>query len=219
MMAPVMGDGTATRIGVLVIVAGMVIGCGRRGFEASERDGGGGGSDGGAFDGGPVGDASAACLAGCEGGVCQGDTCVFPCSDGCPDPVVCPPGLPCAVDCVLLGSCSGGVDCAGATTCTVQCSGRESCAGAVSCGDAQVCDVDCISRGTCAGGVDCATSDCDVACTGQDSCVPGVECGDACACDVVCNTAGACEGGTVCPGGCDDGLGCSSALDGCDACE
>src|SRR5262245_56376963 len=47
------------------------------------------------------------CVAACAGGTCVAGVCVVTCEpvDSCPERIVCPPGLPCRVDCIGRGSC------------------------------------------------------------------------------------------------------------------
>ena len=77
---------------------------------------------------------------------------MFPCYDAgaCNGTTVtCPPGIPCAVECVENGTCDHGVDCTKATACRVSCIGDTTCQ---------------------TNPVACTGFSCDVACTGAGSC-------------------------------------------------
>ena len=96
-------DGGPSEAGVLPDGAPITDG------EVPLGDAGDAGSKDSAVDANP-----ANCVAGCDGGSCDGGTCVFSCGvNGCQGaPVVCPPGIPCAVECSGEGACNKGVDCA-----------------------------------------------------------------------------------------------------------
>jgi len=161
------------------------------------------------FDAQPIFDASldvnpANCLAVCEAGTCNdAGACVFDCNGSgtaCPtnQPVVCPPGVPCEVNCGAQGSCNRGVDCSQASRCTVACNGQSSCTdNPVRCsGDS--CVVGCSGADSCDRGVVCDAGSCTLGCSGQSSCIGlPVECyGNSCT--VQCVGSGACNRGVTC---------------------
>lgn len=215
---------------IWLTVALAALACGRLGFEQSPalddggdggRGDGGRGEDGGAtvdgagsrFDAAP----SAACLAACPTGVCDGDTCVFQCGAAdCPE-VICPADLPCRVACPEADSCPGPIDCSAAASCEVSCAGRFACAGLIDCQGTAQCRVDCSAQDTCGGPIECGTGDCDVTCLGARSCDGAIDAAGACAADVTCSGSQTCPSVT-CPSGCQDDPGCSSAMAGCDQC-
>lgn len=219
------------RIAVLVALG---CGCGITVVGALEPDGGAadGGSEAGAQlpDGGSVPDAMEAdsgdtiidivpldasfdvnpanCAAGCDGGVCDGGWCTFTCgaSQCLNAPVVCPPGIPCAVACNAKGSCDKGVNCGAATACDVRCNGDTTCINdKVTCSGV-ACTITCSGNGSCTQGVECDAGLCAIGCTGTSSCVNStVECrGETC--QVVCGN-GAGKG----KGSCDQGVTCIEA--------
>jgi hypothetical protein len=112
-------------------------------------------------------------------------------------PVVCPAGIACTVQCGNNDDCSR-VDCSKATGCTVVCSGVGACGGAVTCG----------------------SGPCSVSCTGNNSCAGGVACGSSCRCNVTCGGNNSCATPATCPGAlCDTGLGCTPLAGGaCNTC-
>lgn len=154
-------------------------------------------ADPAAADTGP--DALFTCPVGCTR--CDADTCVIECalSDGCPDPVVCPAGLPCRVECTGKNSCNGGIDCSSASDCLINCIGNDSCQALITCG-VPPCRVNCTETATCTGGIDCAAScKCDTVCAGDLSCsipptCPSAQCTD--------SGSGECDSS---PGPCHDG--------------
>src|SRR5690606_2407453 len=126
-----------------------------------DDDGGGGGPgviDGGGSIGGNPADAGADSgtpvtqpdadvpmgpCAGCPGPCNPFEGCTINCGPGkCMSEVVCPPGIPCTVDCQAPGSCSAGIDCTQASECTITCDGNNSCNGSIACGEG-ACSVDC----------------------------------------------------------------------------
>lgn len=121
------------------------------------------------------------CAAVCDKGSCDdAGTCVITCDGGAGScaqnvPVVCPPGVPCQVDCTGSSSCNRGVDCTQASRCTIDCSGPNSCQG---------------------GAVACTGDSCRVVCSGQTSCNQGVSC-DAGNCILRCTADNACQGNPV----------------------
>jgi hypothetical protein len=183
------------RAALLVLAA-----CGRLGFEpapteSTTTDDSGTGDDAMQTDAMRPDVMPAACTAStCPApATCMAGVCTFQCNLFNCDNVECPPGMPCDVQCMgnlVMPVCTGMVDCGDATACTVTCSGLGSCSGSIRCGTGK-CDVTCAS-GACSGSVDCS---------------------DACECDVTCN---ACTN-VMCPMGCTDGNGCTSA-GACDQC-
>jgi hypothetical protein len=157
----------------------------------------------------------------------------FTCGDG-----------PCTVDCASDDSCMGAVcegagglcdvTCSGDLSCfevdcfhgpcSFHCSGANSCGGIVVCSnEVEPCQITCDGSNTCGSLVECGPGPCDIDCVGPDSCnveSDPLDCSTSCACDVTC-ADDACQGDQLlCPAGCDvlpDG-GCTSAIDGCDAC-
>jgi hypothetical protein len=226
----------------LAVFVALGCGCGITvvGVLDPDRDGGTGGSEAGASlpDGGFVPDAPATdsgdtiidivpldasfdvnpanCAAACDGGVCDGGWCTFTCGPAqCQNaPVVCPPGVPCAVACNANGSCSKGVNCGAATACDIKCKGDTSCINdKVTC-TGVACTVKCSGNGSCNQGVECDAGLCAIGCTGGTSCINGaVQCrGDSC--QVVCG-----DGVGKGKGSCNQGVSCIEAKS-CDiACQ
>jgi hypothetical protein len=186
------------------------------------------GLEDGGDDAGPAGDASdaavdPACGAGCvgTGRSCDAGACVVTCPPGgagtCMNTVVCPPGVPCVVDCADLKACEG-TSCGDASACTFNCPSRDACrytscgsaktcsyacrnensCRAISCGMAESCVIDCADAGeACKENIDCpnrADSTCDVRC-GTQGCGSNIEC---CA-DAGCMVSG---NGTAVPVAC-----------------
>lgn len=154
----------------------------------------GGDDQGGDQGGDDAGLPDAAVVGGCDEscpGQCESDgTCHVRCGDdrgggggtpACPERVVCPPGIPCRVDCGGADSCGGGVDCSQATSCGIECTGDGSCGGALECGGGS----------------------CDIRCTQDETCQGGIDCQDSCFCSVQCDGEGACQPEATCPAGCD----------------
>ncbi|AKV02106.1 Tryptophan synthase alpha chain [Labilithrix luteola] len=129
----------------------------------------------------------ASCADHCDGGTCVDGVCTLTCAaNQCTTaPVVCPDGIPCAVECGQ-NACSHGVDCAGATACKVTCSGSSSCTGEKVRCSGSTCSITCSGNNSCNHGVDCDAGTCDVQCTGSTSCRgEAVNCnGDVCS--IVC---------------------------------
>ncbi len=129
----------------------------------------------------------------CTGGTC--DSAGFCVITGGGEPVHCPPGLKCRVNCTG-GKCKMGVFCDGATACVITCTGKDACKDhAVDCGNASTCNVECNGDRACEGSpsqpVQCRASLCEVHCNGDNACKAGVSgsrCGVEC-----CNSA--CAGG------------------------
>ena len=216
------------RIVLAAALGAVLVACGLGAVGTLAGDAGNGGPDGGdgtAGEGGrdaseeglevfldaqPIFDAAldtnpANCLAVCDAGVCDGGTCVIACRGGNPCPpdqqVVCPPGVPCEVDCIAANSCNRGVDCTQATRCKIGCIGDNTCAeNKVLCtGDS--CVVDCKGPTTCNRGVACDAGSCIIRCTGSDSCHENkIECYSD-TCSVQCgNGQTACNRGVTCVG-------------------
>ena len=165
------------------------------------------------------------CLASCpEGGVasCDAGWCVFDCKDDrvCMDRVICPPGIPCAVQCGAKNSCANGVDCMSGSACRITCDGESSCdTKPIGCSGLG-CQVDCTGTQACHEGVSCDASTCAINCTGSDACHDGttqctgesctIRCGTAnkkemtppCDHNVVCDTTKLCDIGCIGDGTC-----------------
>lgn len=129
----------------------------------------------------------ATCAAHCDGGTCVDGVCTLTCaaSECTTAPVVCPDGVPCAVECGQ-NACTHGVDCAGATACKVTCSGSGSCTGEKVRCSGSTCSVTCSGSNSCNHGVDCDGGTCDVQCTGTVSCRGEAVTCNADVCSIVC---------------------------------
>jgi len=146
------------------------------------------------------------CLAGCDGGTCDAGWCVLDCATAgtCTnDRVVCPPGIPCEVDCKGQGSCAQGVDCTAASACRIDCSGLGSCINQpVEC-SGLACKIDCLGNGSCTKGVSCDAGTCAIACLGDGTCTNAPVTCNANTCTVRCGVAGdvgkdSCSKGVTC---------------------
>jgi len=163
-------------------------------------------SDAGAADAAPLDDGGAPADTGPDAFVCPPQcsscalgVCVMDCTPqgSCGTRVVCPAGMPCAVQCGD-SACGAGVDCSSATDCRIDCTQPLSCGGHLSCGDGP-CRVQCSGVGACTGGIDCDNScKCDVLCTGTGTCTPAAQCNG--------------------PNQCDTGKGCTSSPNPCHSC-
>jgi hypothetical protein len=158
-----------------------------------------------------------------EGGTCVGEAgnqCSISCASGgsCPS-VVCPPGIPCLVDCTGSGSCSGGVNCAdasscntvcgasncgpiacGGSSCTVLCQGQGACTSTIDCTATNSCTIDCIGQGACVGAIHSTAQNTSVSCQQPDTCGQPITCTGT-NCQVFCAGSGACASGECCDAG------------------
>jgi hypothetical protein len=103
-----------------------------------------------------------------DGGTCDGATCVITCATtgACPSAMVCPPGVPCHVQCTAKQACRS-----------------------VSCGDASACEIDCVGERACDGNVLSNSETSAIACNGKEACHGNVTCnGDTCA--ITCSVEG-----------------------------
>lgn len=126
------------------------------------------------------------------GGRCEGQRCVFDCSDtaSCAGgQIICPPGSDCEVRCGTY-ACADNVICRGGARCAIRCEGMLSCAAEIICnGD---CDVECVGPRACAGGIGGTPRSLELECSGALSCAGNTQCqGPRCA--VECSGAQACQ--------------------------
>lgn len=181
-------------------------------------DGGDSAADAGAVD-------ASLCAQRCtmEGGICEpgadgGEQCSVYCNTTNPcTAVVCPPGIPCFVDCTGENACSGGIDCSGASSCSIACGASSNC-GTISCGGddcrilcqtvngctgniectaVQSCDIQCAAAGTCAGTITSGAQNTMVACSQPGTCAGTIVCGGS-QCSVDCDTPTSCANGECC---------------------
>ena len=172
------------------------------------------------------------CLLGCEGGTagtmgCDAGTCVIRCDNNeCQnEPVVCPPGIPCAIDCAGQNSCKGGLDCTQASRCAVGCTGQGSCQNnpidctgdscSITCtGQANACNVPircdagdclirCLENDTCQNNpIGCTSDSCRILCgssknKGTRACGGPINCAATTSCDIQCRANDSCQNGAI----------------------
>lgn len=163
-----------------------------------------GGGDAGTDTGLDGGDGASGCEPACTGPgrSCDGDTCVVRCSDGgapCTG-VVCPPGVPCRVECSVDSACSG-VSCGEATRCELRCTATDACKNGLDCASAQSCTVVCTPGSPgCATDIRCPRpvgSKCQLTC-GQSGCGGNVVCCSQNECLVSGSIGGRSEPGGYC---------------------
>jgi hypothetical protein len=161
-------------------------------------------TDGGVDANGGSADASCEALCPAAGGACVDGGCQIACTQ-CSG-TVCPPGLPCTVNCGGPGSCSdidcgrasscdvvckgaGGSNCAGvrclSPSCLVHCEGNDACTGAVELGG-KTAKLECVGANACLAAVTCCAGSCNFMCPGAMNCTAGLCCaapGPACKSD------------------------------------
>jgi hypothetical protein len=153
--------------------------------------------DTGAPDGAIAADAAFVCPAVCTGG-CAAGSCRIVCTSGAKcAKVICPPGLPCVVNCTGNDACTQGVDCTQATSCSVKC-------------DTSANPQD---PGACRN-VDCGGTTCAVTCTGEKACQQRLSCTGTTKCTFDCKTQSSCCSAPVCSGACTVG-GVAQGVGGC----
>ena len=104
-----------------------------------------------------------------DGANCQVD-CVD--EDSCLDEIVCPKDGDCTINCSEVGTCQGAIDCSGSVNCTIDCDEDDSCEGGfgVRAGQAALSLI-CAGEGSCSGDpVECGDAGCSIACDGDRSC-------------------------------------------------
>ena len=160
----------------------------------------------GGLDGEPPFDLDAAqqkCLGLCEAGTCEAGTCNIDCSGSAAcagSAVVCPPGIPCGVNCAGSNACTEGVDCTGSTACNVVCNGSNACTNAAVACSGSRCSVVCNGSGSCSQGIVCDAGRCDLACRGSASCANAPVTCTSNVCNVRCGDGGD-DGRQVCAQG------------------
>jgi len=142
------------------------------------------------------------------------------------DAVVCPQGCSCDVStstCMIVGTGGQPVTCPSGWNCQIDCVGGDAC-GDITCTMAASCSVSCVGGGAC-GAITCGPGKCDTMCTGGGACGM-IDCSSSCRCDVEC-LAGSCQQiscpmtpqGQYCTPTGSDGPPCSSSFAGqCHSC-
>jgi len=177
----------------------------------------------------------AICNGGCASGVCR--------VIGGAGDVVCPPTMPCTIDCteqkaclgaVICGDgaceilCGGGdysgqceaIDCSTASSCLIHCMSSGNCTDTITCGPGTSCVVECLGGGACQGAIDCQADECDIRCLGSGSCQDTITCGSG-RCSVTCgdgNEDGQCMQTIDCSASCACDVACIG-LGSCDGDE
>jgi hypothetical protein len=176
------------------------------------------------------------------GGQCDGETCVIDCDedtivcndeplecpdgancevncvdeDTCLDQIICPNGGDCTINCSEAGTCAEQIDCGGSVNCAINCDEDDSCAGGFAVlADRAALTLICRGAGSCSGDtIECGTAGCLLACDGDDTCDGTMQLqGRLSVLD--CNGTRACSGRADCSG---DEEGCQINCRGADSC-